>query len=157
MGMKSEYEVTHVSSLEHLRSCKDEIIELEQGIREATLFTSYRWIETWIETYHSDQELVILLVRKNNELVAFLPLIVMTVTNFKMSAKSLEFISLSSHGDIIHFPYKGNFLEITESIMSFLSKSSFRWDYFYLANLYEGDPSIVFLKYTSKGLFFYFK
>lgn len=143
------YNFSCIRSLQDLTEFKSEILFFESRLPTGSLFTSYAWIETWIKAYHSDQELLLLIIRDGSEMVGFIPLVCVKASAFKIPIKRLEFISISSQGDIIQFPHIGDFAPIARSFIEFLNNCPIAWDILYLESVDEFDTDIQLLNYLA--------
>lgn len=138
-------ELIYLKSPDELKAYRAQIEQMENGPWPTTLFTTYKWITNWIDSYPSDNEYVFLLIRKNEPIIAFFPLMLVPATFMKSRVNCLEYISLSSHGDIVCPRWHGNFKEIAEVLLKFLEHSPFKWDYFYIQNLCAVAPCVNWL------------
>ncbi len=137
------YRVQRITSLSELRSYARELQKFEQRLAGKSLFLSYRWIEAWIRAYLKHFHLSIFIVWQDKSIVAFLPLVDMDPHKLHLSPRRLEFVSLSSQGDLIYIPCLGDANEIAGEFFTYLRSEKKFWDYIYLESLFGNDPTLI--------------
>ncbi len=135
-------EVKLISSAAELVKYREKILELEKHPWTNTLFTSYQWIENWIDSYPANGNLSIILIFDQNELKSFFPLMTVESSSLKIKARRMEFVSLSSHGDIICPRWHGLVNKLGGKLLSFLAENPIPWDYLYIQNMSSRAPCV---------------
>ena len=140
------------ATLEQFQSSRPAWDRLLAGMRRPTTFSTWEWIHTWWKHFGSEYELVLLFIRRGEELVGILPLAgrLLWIRDALTPGRALGYCGsrelYSDHVDVI--AAEGDAAECLSAVMEFLHTEHRDWDVLQLSHVGEDAAVLDFLRDT---------
>lgn len=133
--------IVEVGSIEELDTYKRQWNALLQNNDTNVVFLTYEYSRSWWETYGRGRELLVLLAKKDSELVGIAPLTVTTHRSFGLKSRTVEFFG-SLRSDYSDFIIGSDKEIILDAFYKYLSSIADRWDAISLSQIPESSSTI---------------
>jgi len=120
--------------------------------RDNNIFLTWEWLWNWWKHYGREKQLMILLAREKNKIIAIAPLMYSIYKVFGLKLKKIEFIGASAHSDYSNFILTEKQRECIRLFMKYLSDCSFKWDCLEFRGIPETAQSLNSLRSVGKNL-----
>jgi CelD/BcsL family acetyltransferase involved in cellulose biosynthesis len=149
--MKIECQV--VQSLDAFKTLKNTWEILLSESCSNTIFMTWEWMYNWWKVFRKDHKLLLLLVRKNNDIIGIAPIFLKTNNHAGFKSRCLQFLGSEFVGsDYLNFIIKKNEEEIFfREFFNFLKNQAI-WDSMILSDIPKDSKNINFIRTESNRL-----
>ena len=113
-------------NLEEIRDLKESWNPLLKSARVKSIFMTYEWIISWMETYGKDKQIMVLAAYKKNQLIGLCPLFIEKKKFIFWSVKTIDFAG-APRTDRADFIIEKNKEEVLELFWDYLWEQRSRW------------------------------
>lgn len=138
--------VEEIGSLQVLDSYKESWNALLQNSDTNVVFLTYEYCRSFWEVYGDEQELFVLIAKKDSEVIGIAPLTIRTVRWFGRSKRRVEFIG-SQQSDYIDFIIPLGNEDVLRCFYQYLWSVRSRWDVISLEQIPESSSTIFIQKH----------
>jgi CelD/BcsL family acetyltransferase involved in cellulose biosynthesis len=144
----SSYRIAAVCDIAEFRAMRSEWTDLLHRSRSDTIFLTWEWLYAWWMAYGSSDGLLILTVRRRNELVGLAPLYCKDTTKWGLCYRAVHFVGDgSSDSDYLDFIIAaGHEKPVLSAIAQHLFSSRVHWDILFLNEMPRSSPSLPIIK-----------
>jgi len=158
-------ELQTITNYDKFSSLKQEWNELVANSEDAHAFFTHDWFECWWQAFGNEKQLLILTIKKDEEIVAIMPLMTGKSKLHGLTVKTIQFMANddSPRSDIILKKNFSNVDEIIAKLYNHLSNEQKNWRLLFLGNIHKDSKTMQALlrllnkqkaKYTSDSKLF---
>lgn len=134
-------EIVEVNSFEQLSEYGQQWNTLLQNSDTNVVFLTYEYCRSWWEVYGQNSELLVLLAKKDSEIVGIAPLAISTRNRLGCRTRVVEFLA-SSRSDYSDFIVGANKESVPDAFYNYLWSISNRWDVIRLRQIPQKSTTI---------------
>ena len=141
--------IEKISNIENLRGLEISWNKTLKTANSNTLFLSFEWIYHWWKSFGRDKELLILIVKDNNDVIGIAPMMIEEYKIGKLTFKQISFIQ-NAHCYHLDFIITKKADEVIEVIFQYLKKEVKNWRRIYLNRIPISSNNITIIRDTCK-------
>ncbi len=134
-------EVVEIDSFEQLSEYSQQWNELLQNSDTNVVFLTYEYCRSWWEIFGQDQELLVLLARKDSEIIGIAPLTITTTRGLGRTVSVVEFLG-TVQSDYMDFIVGSDKEVVLDAFYGYLWSIRDRWDVIRLRQIPEDSSTI---------------
>jgi CelD/BcsL family acetyltransferase involved in cellulose biosynthesis len=138
--------IEEITEYYEFKSLQENWNELLTKSYDNNIFLTWEYISAWWETYGKEHNLMILVAKEQNKIVALAPLMRSNYRLFGLNLRKIEFIGANKHTDYCNFILIAKKVESLKLFLAYLNDYPSEWDCLEFRGIPEEAESITLVR-----------